>query len=230
MNPIQVAKTQMPIADPKVTADKMRPVEIISPAVKSTTEKIGTLNNSNTQNTQMVGVIFEKSPESLSQIQTASAYDKTGNIYNKEKINELKASVDNKLQTLRETVRAMVEKQGYTYQEVLSSLDVNSQTDQTNKEQISINIDNETKLKAQAEISEDGFWGVKQTSERILEFAKTISGDDKSKFDLLKSSIKEGFESAKEAFGGELPEISQNTYDAVMKGLETWSKGTIVNS
>ena len=48
-----------------------------------------------------------------------------------------------------------------------------------------LTIDEAAKKKAQEEISEDGYWGVKQTSDRILDFAKALSGNDSSKADLL---------------------------------------------
>lgn len=33
-------------------------------------------------------------------------------------------------------------------------------------------VDEETQKQAQADIAEDGYWGVEQTSDRILDFAK----------------------------------------------------------
>ena len=57
-----------------------------------------------------------------------------------------------------------------------------------------------------------------------VDFAKALSGGDKSKIETLRNAFKEGFESAKEAFGGELPEISQQTYDKVMQGFDDWAK------
>jgi hypothetical protein len=85
-------------------------------------------------------------------------------------------------------------------------------------------VDSETQAAAQEAISEDGYFGVNKTSERIIEFAKALSGGDKSKIESLRNAFEEGFESAKEAFGGELPEISQQTYDKVMQGFDDWAK------
>ncbi len=87
-----------------------------------------------------------------------------------------------------------------------------------------IDIDPETRAAAQEAISEDGYFGVKQTSERILSFAKALGGNDLSKFTELKNAIIEGFKQAEEAWGGGLPDICNKTRDAVMKGLDEWEK------
>jgi hypothetical protein len=76
---------------------------------------------------------------------------------------------------------------------------------------------------AQKLIADDGYWGVEQTSSRIADFAIAQIGDDPSKIDKVKAAIMQGFNEAKEAFGGKLPEISQKTIDAVMSKLDKLS-------
>ena len=83
-------------------------------------------------------------------------------------------------------------------------------------------VDEETKKKAQADIAEDGYWGVDKTSDRILDFAKALSGGDSSKAEQLLDAFKKGFEEATKTWGKELPDISQRTYDAVLEKFETW--------
>ncbi len=87
-----------------------------------------------------------------------------------------------------------------------------------------IEVDSATKAQAQADIAEDGYWGVEKTSERILDFAKALAGNDSSKADALLEAYKKGFESAEEAWGGKdkLPEICYKTHEAVLKGFEDW--------
>ncbi len=75
------------------------------------------------------------------------------------------------------------------------------------------------------DLGEDGYWGVEQTSKRLLDFAKALSHDDPSKGDLLLDAVKRGFEAAKKMFGGELPEISQKTYDRTMELFDEWMNG-----
>jgi hypothetical protein len=73
---------------------------------------------------------------------------------------------------------------------------------------------------AQNLIADNGYWGVEQTSSRIADFAIGQIGNDPSKLDKIKEAIMNGFNSAKEAFGGQLPDISQKTIDAVMSKLD----------
>lgn len=85
-----------------------------------------------------------------------------------------------------------------------------------------INIAQITPEEAQNLVSDDGYFGVKQTSERIFQFAVGIAGGDTSRIDAIKEGIDKGFAEAKKAFGDWLPDISYQTYDAVMKKLDDW--------
>lgn len=60
-------------------------------------------------------------------------------------------------------------------------------------------------------ISEDGFFGVTQTSDRVSNFVFAFSGEDIELLQKGREGIVQGFEEAKELFGGELPEISYLT-------------------
>ncbi len=86
-------------------------------------------------------------------------------------------------------------------------------------------VDPETKAQAQADIAEDGYWGVEQTSDRIVDFAKALSGGDKNKANEMISAFKKGFQQATKTWGSALPDISQRTYDAVLKKFDQWVAG-----
>ncbi len=60
-------------------------------------------------------------------------------------------------------------------------------------------------------ISEDGIFGVKQTSERIANFVIDGSGGDENLMRAGREGMLQGFKEAEELWGGELPEISQQT-------------------
>ncbi len=85
-----------------------------------------------------------------------------------------------------------------------------------------VEIDAETRAQAKEDIAEGGYYSVEKTAERILGFAKAISGGDPSKIPALKKAVEKGFEAAEKAWGGKLPQISQDTYDTVMKGFDEW--------
>lgn len=80
-----------------------------------------------------------------------------------------------------------------------------------------------TPEEAQALVADDGYFGVEQTSDRIVDFAINAFGNDPAKLQQMKDSIDKGFKEAQQAFGGALPEISQKTYEAIMDKLDTFA-------
>lgn len=132
-------------------------------------------------------------------------------------IAKLKADSDNRISQLRGIVEQMMSKQGVAIgkaDDMWSFLASGNFT-----------VDAETKAQAQADIAEDGYWGVDQTSDRILDFAKALSGNDTSKAEELINAFKKGFDQATKAWGKTLPEISQRTYDAVLEKFDKWVNG-----
>ena len=89
-----------------------------------------------------------------------------------------------------------------------------------------LTVDADTIAQAKKDIAEDGYWGVEKTSDRILDFAKALSGGDKDKADELLNAFKKGFSQATGAWGDKLPSICQDTYDAVVKKFDDWKNGT----
>jgi hypothetical protein len=85
-----------------------------------------------------------------------------------------------------------------------------------------IDISSLTQEDAQELVADDGYFGVEQTSDRIFQFAIGIAGGDPSRIDAIKEGVDKGFQEALKAFGGELPDISYDTYDAVMEKLDNW--------
>ena len=82
--------------------------------------------------------------------------------------------------------------------------------------------DADTIAKAKEDISEDGYWGVKQTSDRIFDFAQALAGDDEEKMKAMKEAVEKGFKEATKTWGKELPDISKNTYNAVMDKFDKY--------
>ncbi|MDR1736929.1 MAG: hypothetical protein LBR85_08710 [Oscillospiraceae bacterium] len=87
---------------------------------------------------------------------------------------------------------------------------------------LSVDAQNALIAKAKEDISEDGYYGVKQTSTRILDYAKAITGGDPSKIGEMRKMAQAAFDDVAKIMGGKLPQISQDTYDAVMKGFDEW--------
>ena len=78
-------------------------------------------------------------------------------------------------------------------------------------------VDAATKAQAQEDISEDGYWGVKQTSQRLFDFASALAGDDEGMMQKMQDAIKQGFKDAGAVWGKDLPDITNNTLDATNK-------------
>ena len=152
------------------------------------------------------GVVYEPSKEVKSD-SVKKTYTPDTNL-----INKLKADAEARTEQLRSLVEKMMMGQADSYgkaNDIWSFLRSGNFT-----------VDPATKLQAQEDISEDGYWGVKQTSERILDFANALTGGDPDKIESMREAFKKGYEQAEKTWGGELPEISKKTYDTVMKGFD----------
>ena len=69
-------------------------------------------------------------------------------------------------------------------------------------------------------VSEDGFFGITQTSDRVADFVIDGAGGDESMMRAGREGMIEGFKMAEEMWGGELPEISQKTMDAAIEKVD----------
>lgn len=139
---------------------------------------------------------------------------------------KLKADADANVASLKSLVEKLFTKQGQTFAWAnASNEDIMNDSSFWNAiRNGDFEVDAETAAQAQADIAEDGYWGVNQTSDRMVDFAKALTGGDSSKIETMRDAIKKGFEEAKKLWGGELPEISQKTYDATMEKLDKWAE------
>ena len=127
-------------------------------------------------------------------------------------INKMKADADARTAQLRSLVEKMMTGQATAYgkaNDIWSFLRSGNYT-----------VDPATKAQAQADIAEDGYWGVNQTSDRIIDFAKALTGGDPDKIEDMRAAFEKGFKKAGKTWGGDLPDISQRTYDAVMEKFD----------
>lgn len=83
-------------------------------------------------------------------------------------------------------------------------------------------VDAETKAAAQEAISENGYWGVNQTSQRIFDMASALAGDDPEKMRAMQAAVEKGFKQAGIAWGGELPSITGDTHEAINKMFDDY--------
>lgn len=154
---------------------------------------------------ESTGVVYEPSEDA----KAASSKKYTPNA---ELIAKLKADSDARTAQFKSLVEKLLLGQGKTFNNANDIWSILSSGDFT--------VDAATKAQAQEDISEDGYWGVKQTSQRILDFATALTGGDPDKIEEMRSAFQKGYEQAEKTWGGKLPEISSQTYDAVMKGFD----------
>ena len=168
----------------------------------------------------------EKKSESSTKTDTGVVYEKSsgqtsGTVTKKTDyalVNKLKADAEQRTSQLRSLVEKMMTKQGVAIGTADDMWKFLAKGDFT--------VDEATRAQAQADIADDGYWGVDQTSDRILDFAKALSGNDPEKADLLLDAFKKGFKEATKSWGQDLPDISQRTYDAVVEKFNKWKNGT----
>lgn len=192
-----------------------------------------TSSSTNTYSTTKTSATTAKKSASSAATTTTSAKAESGVIYEKSSssdkntvtkktdtalVAKLKADAEQQTSQLRSLVEKMMTKQGTAIANADSIWSFLAKGDFT--------VDAATKAQAQADIAEDGYWGVEQTSDRILDFAKALSGNDPEKADLLLDAFKKGFGDATKSWGSKLPDISQRTYDAVVEKFENWKNSS----
>lgn len=69
-------------------------------------------------------------------------------------------------------------------------------------------------------VSEDGIFGIKQTSERIANFVINGARGDEDMMRAGREGMLQGFKEAEAMWGGELPEISQKTMQAATEMVD----------
>ncbi|MCI5968988.1 hydrogenase-4 component G [Helicobacter sp.] len=77
-----------------------------------------------------------------------------------------------------------------------------------------------TQEEAKALISDDGFFGIPKTSERIADLVLAGAGDDVEKLKAGREGILRGYKQAEKSWGGELPEISQKTLEKALEKVD----------
>lgn len=165
------------------------------------------------------GVVYERSVEASPKDSAKTTYSP-----NMDLVNKLKADAEERTAQMRSLVEQLITGQGKAFGKAHSDDDIWSFLASGD-----FTVTEAAKKQAQEDISEDGYWGVKQTSERIIDFAKALTGGDPSKIDKMRKAFEKGFKEATKTWGKDLPDISNQTYDAVMKGFDDWAAQSNTN-
>jgi hypothetical protein len=156
--------------------------------------------------------VYEKSTETKK--------DSANQIYDKESIvAKLKADQQSRIDSMNSLVQKLLGKQAEKF-DIANSNNLAS-TFRT----IAGQVDQATIDEAKESISEDGYWGVNQTSDRLVSMAIALSGGDTDKADEMMAAIEKGYKQATKAWGEDLPQISQDTLEATRQKMEDWKNG-----
>ena len=169
-----------------------------------------------TEKTNTDGVIYEKSGEksdnSTYKINKMSAADR------EKVVSQLKSAAEERQQQLVNLVQKTLSGQVSTYGKATGN-DIWKTLASGN-----FTVDPATKAQAQKDIAEDGYWGVKQTSQRLFDFASALAGDDVDKMKEMQAAMEKGYKMATKAWGKELPGICSETMSAANKLFEDYYK------
>lgn len=168
------------------------------------------------------GFAYEKK-EAAETSEKAVVYEKTDKtskkpVPDKAMIDKMRADLDQRKAQLQNLVEKMLHKQGKALQKADDIWGMLRRGE--------VEVDPETRAQAQKDIAEDGYWGVEQTSDRLVSFAKALSGGDPAYADKLIDAIKKGFDQATKAWGDKLPDLCQKTIEATYEKMEAWKNGT----
>ena len=155
---------------------------------------------------------FEKSTETGKEKKAIYSINQKSEADRSAIVEKMKLDQQNNLSQMENIVRKMFEGQGKSY-----SLATEDDSLWKFLAKGDFEVDAATKAQAQQDISEDGYWGVKQTSQRLFDFASALAGDDEEKMKEMQDAIAKGFKEATSAWGRDLPEISTQTLDATNK-------------
>lgn len=155
------------------------------------------------------GVVYEKTEETSKQatysINKMSAKDREA------LVQQLKKDQENRQSQLSDLVRQMLTGQAKTSR----LADLFSADNLKNVSAADI-------AQAKKDVAEDGYWGVKQTSQRLFDFASALAGDDVEKMKEMQAAMQKGFKLATNAWGDKLPSICQDTLDAANKMFDDY--------
>ena len=153
----------------------------------------------------------EQKPEKAKSANTSSGETELHSKGNPALVEQLKADLERRTKQMLDMVRDMLGKQGKNVSDdgIWRTLASGN-----------FQVDAKTRAEAQKNIAEDGYWGVEQTSDRIVQFAIGLAGSSPEMLDKMEAAFEQGYAEAEKKWGGALPSISQQTRTRVHEKFE----------
>lgn len=173
-----------------------------------------------TEKAEQAAVVYEKSSETNSK--GTYSVTKMSAEQRKALVEQLKSDQQTRQQQLMDIAKQLMTKQGNTYFNSVYSIQTDDDSVWKFLASGKYTVDEATQAQAKELISEDGYYGVKQTSERLFDFASALAGDDKEMMEKMQKAIHKGYEQATKSWGKGLPSICKDTIDATDKLFEEY--------
>ena len=73
-------------------------------------------------------------------------------------------------------------------------------------------------------LEDDDVWGVQAVADRIMAMAESFVGTNSALFGTIKQAVLDGYADAEKKWGGELPQICQDTLKELNSRFDSWEK------
>lgn len=190
--------------------------DVYTSSVKSQKER----QKENSDTSEQAAVVYEKSSETSSK--GTYSVTKMSKEQRSALIEQLKNDQQTRQQQLMDIAKQLMTKQGKTFQDSIFSIGTDDDSVWKFLASGEYTVDEAAQAQAKEMISEDGYYGIKQTSERLFDFASALAGDDKEMMEKMQKAIHNGYKQATKAWGKDLPSICKDTLDATDKLFEDY--------
>lgn len=160
-------------------------------------------------NTQDFKDIYERFKAGSDPLETDTVYGNPTLNMNAAVVGNLMNESEDIQGTVNELITNLLQRQGYTEDQIKAGDFDNVDVDEIAREEAA-------KL-----IGPGGMLSPENVSDRIVNFAIGVFGGDKSKIDIIRSSIDKGFGEAEKILG-ELADVSKETYQMIQDKLDEW--------
>lgn len=190
--------------------------DVYTSSVKNQKER----QKENSDTSEQAAVVYEKSSETNSK--GTYSVTKMSKEQRSALIEQLKSDQQTRQQQLMDIAKQLMTKQGKTFQDSIFSIGTDDDSVWKFLASGEYTVDEAAQAQAKEMISEDGYYGIKQTSERLFDFASALAGDDKEMMEKMQKAIHNGYKQATKAWGKDLPSICKDTLDATDKLFEDY--------
>lgn len=169
-------------------------------------------NITKTESIDLTATVKSSKEQTVDTTEKQPSYDtfEKSHEYDVAQVNSLKDKLNAQQTILKERLMSMIADQTGIY-----NLSINNTKFQLTDEEIEW---------AKQAISEGGEYSVDAVATNIMDMAKALAGETGEYISMLKEAVDMGFEQATSIFGGNMPDITGETYNEIMKRFDEWQQ------